>query len=59
MLHYSRCSPSTAPRYCKEKVKLANFLYTYNLHRLAMVFLCTFFAYDSAKLELKKAKLAK
>ena len=31
----------------------------YNLHRLAMVFLCTFFAYDSAKFELQKAKLAK
>ena len=30
-----------------------------NVMRLAMVFLFTFFAYDSAKLELQKAKLAK
>jgi hypothetical protein len=31
----------------------------YNLYRLAMVFMCTFFAYDSAKHQLKKANLSK
>jgi hypothetical protein len=31
----------------------------YNLYRLAMVFLCTFFAYDSAKMQLKKVKFSK
>ena len=30
-----------------------------NLYRMAMVFLLAFFAYDSAKFELKKTKLAK
>ena len=30
-----------------------------NIYRIMMVFLCTFFAYDSAKLQLKKANLAK
>ena len=30
-----------------------------NLYRLAMVFLCTFFAYDSAKAQLKKTNLTK
>ena len=30
-----------------------------NLHRIAMVFLFAFFAYDSAKLQLKKANLSK
>jgi hypothetical protein len=33
---------------------------TFNaLYRITMVFLCTFFAYDSAKIQLKKANLAK
>jgi hypothetical protein len=31
----------------------------YNLYRLAMVFMSTFFAYDSAKYQLKKVKLSK
>ena len=31
----------------------------YNLYRLAMVFLTTFFAYDSAKMQLKKTNLSK
>ena len=31
----------------------------YNLYRLAMVFLTTFFAYDSAKAQLKKTNLTK
>ena len=31
----------------------------HNLYRLAMVFLCTFFAYDSAKMQLKKTNLTK
>ena len=31
----------------------------HNLYRLAMVFLFTFFAYDSAKLQLEKTKLSK
>lgn len=30
-----------------------------NIYRLSMVFLCTFFAYDSAKMHLKKTDLAK
>ena len=31
----------------------------YNLYRLAMVFMSVFFAYDSAKMQLKKANLSK
>ena len=31
----------------------------HNLYRLAMVFLCAFFAYDSAKMQLKKTKISK
>ena len=30
-----------------------------NLYRITMVFLCTFFAYDSAKMQLKKTNLTK
>ena len=42
-------------------VVMPNFaLDTFNcLYRLAMVFLCTFFAYDSAKAQLKKTNLTK
>ena len=42
-------------------VVMPNFaLDTFNcLYRLAMVFLCTFFAYDSAKAQLKKTNLSK
>ena len=33
---------------------------TFNgLYRLVMIFLCTFFAYDSAKMQLKKTDLTK
>ena len=31
----------------------------HNMHRLAMIFLFTFFAYDSAKLQLKRVKFSK
>jgi hypothetical protein len=31
----------------------------HNMYRMTMVFLCTFFAYDSAKAQLKKANLTK
>ena len=31
----------------------------HNMYRMTMVFLCTFFAYDSAKAQLKKANLSK
>ena len=41
----------------KETVVLLSSIH--NMHRLAMVFLFTFFAYDSARMQLKKAKLAK
>ena len=30
-----------------------------NIYRITMIFLCTFFAYDSAKMQLKKANLSK
>jgi hypothetical protein len=38
------------------KFLLASF---HDLYRLTMIFLCTFFAYDSAKMQLKKANLSK
>ena len=31
----------------------------HNLYRIGMVFLCAFFAYDSAKMQLKKVKISK
>ena len=30
-----------------------------NIYRITMIFLCTFFAYDSAKMQLKQANLSK
>lgn len=46
---------------CGALVEGASFLLDtfHNMYRMAMVFLCTFFAYDSAKHQLKKANLSK
>ena len=46
---------------CGALVEGASFLLDtfHNMYRMTMVFLCTFFAYDSAKIQLKKTNLTK
>ena len=52
---------NTAISICGALVEGPSFLLDtfHNMYRMTMVFLCTFFAYDSAKMQLKKANLSK